>query len=103
MMQFPAPDMVIEVLSRSTEKIDRGVKFNDYAAHNVREYWIVDPRKQIVEQYILDDDVQAFALENTLRIQHIIESKTVAAFRIPVQAIFDETISHETLISLITG
>ncbi|AKD56486.1 Uma2 family endonuclease [Spirosoma radiotolerans] len=101
MMQFPAPDFVIEVLSKSTEKIDRGVKFNDYAAHNVREYWIVDPRKQLVEQYSLDDDVQAFALEHTLRIQQAIESKTVAGFRIPVQAIFDESISNETLVSLL--
>ena len=26
---FPAPDMVVEVLNRSTEKFDRGVKFED--------------------------------------------------------------------------
>lgn len=103
MMQFPAPDLVVEVLSKSTEKIDRGVKFNDYAAHNVREYWLVDPRKLLIEQYTLDDDVQAFALEHTLRLQHEIESKTVVGFRIPVQAIFDESISNEVLIRLLTS
>lgn len=103
MMQFPAPDLVIEVLSKSTEKIDRGIKSNDYAAHSVQEYWIVDPRKQVIEQYILDRDVLAFALENTGRIGHEIESKTVAGFRIPVQAVFDEARSNETLISLLTN
>jgi Uma2 family endonuclease len=30
-VRFPAPEMVVEVLSESTEAIDRGVKFEDYA------------------------------------------------------------------------
>jgi Uma2 family endonuclease len=37
-MKFPAPDFVVEVLSPSTEDIDRGIKFQDYAAHGVTEY-----------------------------------------------------------------
>ncbi|MFN0082424.1 MAG: Uma2 family endonuclease, partial [Ferruginibacter sp.] len=50
---YPSPDFVIEILSKSTEKKDRGVKFNDYELHNVKEYWIIDTNKKIVEQYIL--------------------------------------------------
>ena len=42
-MQHPAPDLVVEVLSKSTSKRDRGIKFEDYAAHGVAEYWLVDP------------------------------------------------------------
>ncbi len=102
MMQFPAPDLVVEVLSKSTEKIDRGVKFDDYAAHDIQEYWIVDTRKLIIEQYSLDPDVQAFALENTARIHQEIESKTIPGFRIPVAAAFDEVVSNETLITLLS-
>ena len=102
MMQFPAPDLVIEVLSKSTEKIDRGIKFDDYSAHNVQEYWLVDPRKQGIEQYVLDPDVMAFALANTLKIQDKIESKTLPGFQIPVRAVFDEAASNETLIPLLT-
>lgn len=45
--------MVIEILSTSTEKIDRRVKYVDYAAHGVTEYWIIDPLKKTVEKYIL--------------------------------------------------
>src|SRR4051812_41545071 len=48
-MYFPAPDFIVEILSRSTEKIDRGVKFEDYAFHKVKEYWIIDPDKETVE------------------------------------------------------
>jgi Uma2 family endonuclease len=42
-MKFPAPDLIIEVLSPSTEKVDRGAKAEDYAAHGVGEYWLIDP------------------------------------------------------------
>jgi Uma2 family endonuclease len=47
------PDLVIEVLSPSTSKRDRGVKKNKYSAHGVIEYWIVDPKRQTVEVYYL--------------------------------------------------
>ena len=32
-LRFAAPDFIAEILSPSTEKHDRGVKFEDYAAH----------------------------------------------------------------------
>ncbi len=48
-MLFPAPDFVVEILSPSTEKNDRGIKFEDYALHGVAEYWIVDPATKSIE------------------------------------------------------
>jgi Uma2 family endonuclease len=50
---FPTPDFIIEILSNATADRDRGVKFNDYEAHGVQEYWIIDPDLEVVEQYIL--------------------------------------------------
>lgn len=46
-----APDLVIEVLSPSTAKRDRGIKFDVYERHGVREYWLVDLDAQFVELY----------------------------------------------------
>ena len=43
-MKFPVPEFAVEVLSETTEHRDRGVKFEDYEAHGVQEYWIIDPR-----------------------------------------------------------
>ncbi len=48
-----APDLVAEILSRSTEYYDRGYKMRIYARCGVREYWIIDTRLKSVEQYIL--------------------------------------------------
>ena len=41
--------MSTSVLSASIEAKDRGVKFNDYAAHGVPESWIVAPQTMTVE------------------------------------------------------
>ena len=46
-----APDLVVEVLSPSTSKNDRGPKMVHYAAAGVKEYWLVTPQQKLVEVY----------------------------------------------------
>jgi Uma2 family endonuclease len=50
-----APDLVIEIVSPSSERYDRIIKFNKYREAGVREYWIVDPKGSIVSVYMLRD------------------------------------------------
>ena len=50
-----APDLAVEVLSPSTARNDRGRKKEMYERHGVREYWIVSPAEQSVEQYVLEE------------------------------------------------
>lgn len=45
------PDLVIEVLSPSTRKKDLTLKYWKYFNAGVREYWIIDPKKQTVIVY----------------------------------------------------
>ncbi|MEE4359088.1 MAG: Uma2 family endonuclease [Desulfococcaceae bacterium] len=84
---FPAPDFIAEVLSPSTEENDRTVKFEDYAAHGVREYWIIDPVSQTVEQYLLKKDEYILHVKAD---SGILKSKAVKGFAIPLAALFDE-------------
>lgn len=97
-MQFPAPDLVVEVLSPSTEHHDRDTKFQDYAAHGIGEYWIIDPENEIIEQYLLKDDEYDLFLKSK---DGTIESVVVSGFTIPVRAVFDEKINIEVLKKLI--
>ena len=50
-----APDLVVEVLSPSTGRYDRGHKMDVYEKHGVREYWIVSPEGRTLEQYVLEN------------------------------------------------
>jgi Uma2 family endonuclease len=86
-MLFPAPDFVIEILSRKTEKNDRGVKFQDYEAHGVKEYWIVDPSHKTIEQYILKNKRYELGIKS---FDGYIESKVIKGFRMPIRAAFYE-------------
>jgi Uma2 family endonuclease len=50
------PDWMCEVLSRSTEKLDRDEKLPYYAEHGVRHVWLLDPIEKRLEVYVLDPD-----------------------------------------------
>jgi len=51
-----APDLVIEILSPSTSRMDRKLKFDKYQRAGVREYWIVDPDRNMLEVNLLVND-----------------------------------------------
>ena len=50
------PDLVIEILSPSSARQDRGVKRERYAHFGVPEYWIIDAERRRVEVYRLQED-----------------------------------------------
>jgi Uma2 family endonuclease len=51
-----APDMVIEILSPSSRRREKLLKFRKYLAAGVREYWVVDGEDETVDVHILDQD-----------------------------------------------
>lgn len=51
-----APDMCIEILSDSTRRRDLGIKVAKYLNAGVREYWIVDPKRENVICYYFESE-----------------------------------------------
>lgn len=94
---FPAPDLVVEVLSRSTEKVDRTIKFEDYAAHGIREYWLIDPKHQHIEQYVLEEGAYTLLFKASTG---EIASEVLSGFAIPVRAVFDDALAKTTIAAL---
>lgn len=50
-----APDWVVEIVSPSSRRMDYRLKLPIYKETGVREYWIVDYRKQQVSVYLLQE------------------------------------------------
>jgi Uma2 family endonuclease len=46
-----APDLVVEILSKTSEKYDLGPKRSVYARTGVDELWIIDPKKRTLALY----------------------------------------------------
>ncbi|MFQ5616065.1 MAG: Uma2 family endonuclease [Anaerolineales bacterium] len=97
-VKYPAPDFIAEIFSPSTASKDRGTKFEDYADHGVQEYWIIDPQRETLEQYLLKAGSYELALK--LKTGHI-TSEVVSGFTIPVEAIFDRKIKNQLLVKML--
>ena len=71
-----APDLVIEVLSKSSVKHDRLRKFHLYQKQRVKEYWIVDPEEMVVYPYILNKEgsytlTKIYELEEPIKVEQL--------------------------------
>jgi Uma2 family endonuclease len=97
-MQFPAPDLVIEILSPKTAKTDRTTKYVDYEAHGVHEYWIVDPKKKQVEQFILINGQYYLRFKGS---DGDIKSEAVEGFIIDVEAVVDSEMMNQELVKML--
>ena len=62
------PDLVVEILSPSTRKKDVTIKLKKYKNARVREFWIIDPEKKLVQVYVFEksDFPTTYTFEDTI-------------------------------------
>ena len=78
----------MEILSKSTEERDRGIKKLDYQQHHVKEYWIIDADLKIIEQYLLSEEGE-YNEPLIYGIKDKIPCHVVKGLEIPLKAIFN--------------
>lgn len=80
-----AADLVIEVVSLESVERDYGAKFREYEQGGVREYWVIDPDRRIVDVHVLGEDGRYVR-------QHPDEAGRVRSVVLPRLAITPETL-----------
>jgi len=82
-----APDLIVEILSPKTAKLDRGVKREIYARSGVEEMWIVDPavKKILVYRFAKGIDIPV----GTFGVRQKFESPLLPGLKIDVPRVFE--------------
>lgn len=81
-----APDLVVEVLSPSTESRDRIAKAKQYARFGVREMWLVDPDARTIE--VLVNSPEGFVRHELFCAGQFVRSVVLSGLEFPVDPIF---------------
>ena len=81
-----APDLVVEILSPSSEDTDRGAKHKLYGRHGVTEYWLVDPIAETVSIHRQRGGVLVAA--NTFSREQTLRSPLLAGLELDLEDVF---------------
>lgn len=83
---FGVPDLVVEIISPSSIRTDRGKKFKLYERINVPEYWIVDINNRSIEVYQRQES--AYELTSFAALKGEVESFVLTGLRVEVATLF---------------
>ncbi len=66
-----APDLIIEIVSPRSQRMDYLTKLFKYRTSGVREYWIVNPLKNTVQVYSFEgtEDSQQYSFEDQIPVR----------------------------------
>ena len=81
------PALCVEVLSPTTESVDRGWKLRALARFGVREYWLVDANKHTIERYVFD--ARTTVLVGVASTSVAMTSRALAGLTFPASRVFE--------------
>lgn len=81
------PDLVVEILSDSTEQRDRTFKFREYAIGGAKEYWVVSPEKKEIEIY--KNTERGFQLVKIFKPDDVLNTPLLNEININITAVFE--------------
>jgi Uma2 family endonuclease len=81
------PDLVVEVLSESTAKLDLEIKPKQYALYGVSEFWRVDPSEKTLEVFRLKEG--EYDLVTSLGFDDSLTSPLFPGLILPVSSLWE--------------
>lgn len=84
---YGAPDLAVEILSKGTAKFDRHDKLEICGKYGVREYWLIDPKKQILELYQLNNN--KLELSQKIEKEGRVASTVITGFTFELKDLFE--------------
>jgi Uma2 family endonuclease len=82
------PDLVVEVLSPGTSRVDRGVKLKAYEKAGVAEYWLADPRTRLITVFLFDLGRRKYGEPRRFGPEESVHSDVLAGFEAAVTGLF---------------
>lgn len=82
------PDLIVEVVSEATRRLDETIKRKLYERYGVREYWIVDPELQVVKVYRTTEKGFVRAAELALEAGESITSPLLPGLQVSLADLF---------------
>jgi len=82
-----APDWVCEIISPSTEAIDRGKKMRIYRREGVKHAWLINPLAQTLEVYRLE--AQQWMLVDTFEEDTVVRAEPFDAIELPLSILWN--------------
>jgi len=96
---YGAPDLIVEVLSPSTAKRDKGYKKDLYEKCGVKEYWLVEPVNKSIDVYLLNNG--KYMLDNVYSIYpDYMLNKMTAKEKEEIVTEFKTSLFHDLVILL---
>ncbi len=83
-----APDLIVEVLSPGSLRLDQHVKFGAYEQAGVREYWIVDPKTRAITVYSLPENSPEYILLGQFTGNEAVQSRVLEGLSFVASAVF---------------
>lgn len=82
------PDLVVEILSAGTRKIDEIIKRKLYERYGVHEYWIMDPELESIKIYRLTDEGYVRPTELAREANDTLSTPLLPGFQMPLGELF---------------
>lgn len=83
-----APDLVVEILSKSTRHVDEGIKLERYEVLDVEEYWIFDTELKAARIFRRHDDRLRLEAELSAAAGDVLTSPLLPGLRLRLDEVF---------------